>query len=127
MAVLIRKKGKGEYAYLVAREGKRVAHRYLGLVGEPRVASLIATEKDVLAVPQRLRSLFWDVNPERIHIRRNARYIIERVLEFGDIDAIGWLQRAYPVRTIVDVLFSSRSISERSRDFWLLWFGVEDA
>ncbi|WP_269456767.1 DUF6922 domain-containing protein [Thermanaeromonas toyohensis] len=39
------------------------------------------------SVPVRFRSLFWDTVPESLDTEKHKRYIIERVLEFGDEDA----------------------------------------
>jgi hypothetical protein len=104
-----------------------VVHKYLGPVGSPQVKKKLAEKKEVSMVPERFRSLFWDTSLGNIQIKRHARYIIERVLEFGDMDALEWLQRVYPTQMIIDVLSVSRSISEKSRNFWEIWFGVEHA
>ena len=127
MSIIIKTIGKGEYAYLVKREGKKVIHKYIGSVTNPKVAKIISDKKETLAVPERFRSLFWDTSLKNIHIRKNARYIIERILEFGDMDAVEWMQRVYTLQTVIDVLTLSRSITEKSRNFWLQWFGVRNA
>ena len=124
MALIIKKIGKREYAYLVKREGKRVVHKYIGPAGSPQAMQRLHEKDEVMAVPPRFRALFWDTSLDKIHIKRNARYIIERVLEFGDMYALEWLQRVYPTRTIIDVIFLSRNITEKSRNFWMLWFGI---
>jgi hypothetical protein len=126
MNVVTKKIGKREYTYLVVREGKKVVHKYLGPADEPKVIKIISDKKETTVVPERFRPLFWDTNLSKIHIKRNARYIIERVLEFGNMDAIEWLQKVYPLQTIIDVLNMSRIITEKSRNFWLIWFGVTD-
>ena len=127
MNVVVKKVGRGEYAYLVVREGRKVVHKYLGSIDNPRVSKMMRDKKETSAIPEQFRSLFWDTSLGNIHIRRNARYIIERVLEFGDMDAVNWLQRVYPVQTIIAVLQVSRGITEKSRNFWMVWFGVSDA
>ena len=127
MSLVVKKVGRGEYAYLVVREGRRVVHKYLGSLNDPRVLRMMGEKKETSAIPEQFRSLFWDTSLANIHIKRNARYIIERVLEFGDMDAMNWLQRVYPVQTVVDVLRLSRGITEKSRNFWMVWFGVSDA
>ncbi|MCL4475100.1 MAG: hypothetical protein M1508_02580 [Nitrospirae bacterium] len=127
MNVVVKKVGRGEYAYLVVREGRKVVHKYLGSIDNPRVSKMMRDKKETSAIPEQFRSLFWDTSLGNIHIKRNARYIIERVLEFGDIDAVNWLQRVYPVQTIIAVLQVSRGITEKSRNFWMVWFGVSDA
>lgn len=127
MSVIIKKIRNREYVYLVIREGKRVVHKYIGPVGSPQSMQRLQEKSETSAVPRRFRSLFWDTSIEKIHISRNARYIIERVLELGDMDEVQWLQRVYPGRKIIDVLHLSREVSAKSRNFWMLWFGVESA
>ncbi len=126
MNLITKKIGNGEYAYLVFREGKKIVHKYLGSVNNPQVIKLTTGKKDVSIIPERLQYLFWDTSLNKIHIKQNARYIIERVLEFGDMYALEWLQRVYSTRTIIDVIFLSRNITEKSRNFWMLWFGITD-
>ncbi len=127
MAVVTKKIGKNKYAYLVIREGKRVVHKYLGPINSPQAAKIISAKKEISEIPERFRSLFWDTSLDNIHIKRNARYIIERVLEFGDMGALNWLQKVYSVQNIIDVLNLSRILTEKSRNFWLIWFGANNA
>ncbi len=127
MGVITKKIGKNEYAYLAVREGGKVVHKYLGSVNDPRVTTILTRKSEITAVPERFRSLFWDTSLSNIHIKRNARYVIERVLESGDMEALQWLQRVYPVQTIIDVLNVSRNISKKSKNFWTIWFGAADA
>lgn len=116
-----------KYAYLVRREGERVISKYIGPASSPEVQKALSEQREVASVPERLRSLFWDTDIRNVHLKRHARYIIERMLEFGSLDAVNWLQRVYTVKNILDVLDSSRALSEKSRLFWRLWFGVENA
>lgn len=127
MSVIIKKIGNREYAYLVTREGKRVVHSYIGPAGSPRAMQRLQEKVETKKVPPGFRSLFWDTSIDKIHVRRNATYIIERVLELGDLEAISWLQRVYPVHRITDVLHRSRQLTEKSRNFWMLWFGAGTA
>jgi hypothetical protein len=127
MAVITKKIKSRSYSYLVNREGQKVVHRYLGPSDDPTVERIMLNQKETSAVPERFRVLFWDTNLENIHVRKNARYIIERMLEYGNVDALNWLQRVFTVHSILNVLFTSRGLSEKSRIFWEIWFGVDDA
>lgn len=126
MNLITKKISDREYAYLAFREGEKIVHKYLGPVNNPKVAQLIRDKQEVSMIPERLKYLFWDTSLNKIHMKQNARYIIERVLEFGDLYALEWLQRVYPTRTIIDVIFLSRNITEKSRNFSMLWFGTHD-
>lgn len=127
MAIVTKKIGKREYAYLVSREGKRVVHRYLGAARDPIVERLATVRKDIVSVPERFRTLFWDTALENINLKSHARYVMEKVLEFGDLDAFEWLRDVYPGWQIRETLLLSRTLSEKSRNFWTIWFGGDDA
>lgn len=67
------------------------------------------------------QSLFWDTDPKRIDAEKNARYIIERVLDFGNDEEIQWLFRRYPKALLQEVLNRSRSgLHEKSKALWSL-------
>lgn len=67
------------------------------------------------------QSLFWDINPDKIDIHKNARYIIERVLEFGHLNEISWLFKTYPKSEIKQVMDLPRSqVSPKSKSLWSL-------
>ncbi len=122
MSVVIKTVGGRRYAYLAYRAGKRVVQKYLGPASDPRVRARIDALRERNAVPKEYDALFWDADPRRLRLRPHARYIIERVLEMGGLDAAAWLQRTYPTGLILDVCRDSRRISEKSRNFWNLWF-----
>jgi hypothetical protein len=122
MAIITKKIGGNLYAYHAWREGKKVIHKYLGSANDPDIKRIIEENKAVLSIPERLWYLFWDVDPDKVHLKENARYIIERVLELGDLGAVKWLQRVYTTQQIMDVMRMSRKITDRSRNFWELWF-----
>jgi hypothetical protein len=126
MAIITKKIGNNSYAYLSVRQGRKVVHKYIGPVYNPATKKRMSAYSEINAVPERFRSLFWDTRLENINVRRNAAYIIERVLDMGSLDALEWVQRIYPVHKIIDVLTSSRALAEKSRNFWSLWFGLKN-
>jgi len=76
--------------------------------------------KKPLKQPPFRQTLFWDVDPKTIDPERHARYIIERVLDFGNDDEVRWLFRHYPYTFIREVLDRSRVIHEKSKKLWSL-------
>lgn len=127
MSILLKKIGGKEYAYLAYRDGARVVHKYLGPAESGRVAKKISEMQASEKVREEYRALFWDTDLKNIHIRRNAGYIIERVLEMGNLSALAWIQGLYPARKIIEVIETSRKVSPKSKNFWQIWFGVADA
>jgi hypothetical protein len=125
MSVLVKKIGNKEYAYTAYRIGKKVVHKYIGPVSDKEVMSKIDELKSKNNIPPQYAVFFWDADPQKVNIKSNSRYIIERILEIGDMNALGWIQSIYPTRMIVEVVLeSSRKISSKSKNFWKVWYGV---
>ncbi len=72
-----------------------------------------------------LNRFFWDVSSGSLDTTQHASYIIERLLEYGDIPAITWLNKQYSKQKIIKVLKNTRSLSPRSANFWSLYFNLE--
>ena len=70
------------------------------------------------------RPLFWDVNLETFDPTAHPLYTIERVLEHGDEDDVGWLVGVFTKEQIHDVLRTDRRLSRRSANFWALVFDL---
>jgi len=64
------------------------------------------------------QSLFWDVDPKTIDPNKNAEYVIERILEFGELHEVKWMIRYYPVETIRNAMRESRMITDQSKFLW---------
>ncbi|MCE5193100.1 hypothetical protein LLF88_04085 [bacterium] len=127
MTVLIRTIGKREYAYLVRRSGGRTVQTYLGPTARADVAAKVAALREEGSIPSQFHRFFWDTDPAAIDLHRHAAYVIGRLLEIGSLRAVWWLQLQYPTSTILQVLASSKGLSDRSRRFWSAWFEVSRA
>ena len=66
------------------------------------------------------QSLFWDVDPKTIDLKRHARYIIERILDFGNDKEVRWMNRQYSRPMIKGTLKRSRVIHGKSKALWSL-------
>ena len=83
-------------------------------------------------LPQISSSLFWDTRmfsdsgklETVLAWTRYYKFIIERVLERGDIDDFKELVRYYGHTMLKDVISSSRRISGRGRAFGIALYGI---
>lgn len=66
--------------------------------------------------------LFWDVNPKTINPKKHAHYIIERVLDFGDLDEMRWIAHYYSPKAIKQTMRESRVVDDKSKALWSLVF-----
>lgn len=125
MGLVVKKIGKKRYAYIAIREGAKIVQQYLGPVSNPQVKAKMRILKTGKKLPVKFYHLFWDVNPLKVDLKKNKRYVIERVLELGDLNALQWVQNIYPAKLIIETCETSRKISQRSKNLWRLWFGLE--
>ncbi|MBI4653933.1 MAG: hypothetical protein HY752_02940 [Nitrospirae bacterium] len=63
------------------------------------------------------RNLFWDVDLEFLSPERDWFFIIERVLEFGDIQDFEWLLSTFSKEQLKLVIKLSRILSPRTLSF----------
>mgnify|MGYP001577696491 CR=1 FL=1 len=67
-------------------------------------------------------ALFWDVDVNTIDPQKHARYIIERILDFGNDKEARWMAHYYSPSLIRDTLRTSRVLHEKSKALWSLVF-----
>jgi len=73
-------------------------------------------------LPECAYRYFWDINPANLDVSKYPRYVIERLLEYGDLPSVRWMERRFSREEIVEVLKTSRRLSARSANFWALYF-----
>ena len=64
------------------------------------------------------QSLFWDVDPTTIDAKRHARYIIERILDFGTDEEVRWMYKTYSHSLIRDIVEHSRALQAPTKRLW---------
>lgn len=69
-------------------------------------------------LPSFLKSYLWDIEPDTLDLSTHATFVIERLLDAGDEEAVRWLFATFPRHTIADVVKDSRRLSQRSAVFW---------
>jgi hypothetical protein len=75
-------------------------------------------------IPIAQRWLFWDVDPTKIDLRRDARYVIPRVLERGRLVDVQWLLRRVGDDRIHRFFRDegSAELSAKTINFWRAYF-----
>ncbi|MCL4354511.1 hypothetical protein M1349_03515 [Patescibacteria group bacterium] len=66
------------------------------------------------------QSLFWDTNPKKLNTNNNARYIIERIMDFGNDDEVRWMKREYSKPMLHQVAKTSKVLQPNSKALWIL-------
>jgi len=63
------------------------------------------------------KSLFWDVDTGKLSPENDWFFIIERILEFGDIDDLLWMKTNFTAKQIEETVRKSRILRQRSLAF----------
>jgi len=78
--------------------------------------------------PLTKKSLFWDTDINTVDMVKNKRYIIERILKFGDFDDYKWMQNTYSTKDVKNVILEKRSdLDPKSINFWCHNFGIKES
>lgn len=78
-----------------------------------------------MPVPPSLERYFWSANPATLDTEAHKCYIIEQLLEYGNIEALRWMLGAYSNQDIIAILRRTRMLSPKSRCFWALLFHID--
>ena len=75
-------------------------------------------------LPEFLRPYFWDVDFDQFRIEGCEAFVIERVLEYGDVQAFQWLRETFPSGLIAEVLMSSTNLPKSTVILWAMALGI---
>ncbi len=75
--------------------------------------------------PSFILPLLWDVNISELNLNAHKKFIIERVLEYGDLDSFNFILKTFDKNSIIDTLKTSKKISTKSGNFYALVLNVD--
>jgi succinate dehydrogenase flavin-adding protein (antitoxin of CptAB toxin-antitoxin module) len=80
------------------------------------------------AIPDYIKRLFWDCNPDEVSLTQHRSFVIHRILDDGDWDAIQWLRRTIGDDAIREWIEArhGRGLSPRTLRFWQVVLDLPD-
>jgi hypothetical protein len=69
-------------------------------------------------LPKEFKKYFWDCKFEELEWDNYKVFITERLLNFGDMDAVKWLKTRLSGNEILEIVNTSRNIDAKTRNFW---------
>jgi hypothetical protein len=73
----------------------------------------------VVPLPDEVRRLFWDVDPDSVDLERHRDYVLQRVMTRGGWVAMKWLRATYPDAALADFLRrKGMRLPPRERAYW---------
>jgi DNA-binding transcriptional ArsR family regulator len=68
--------------------------------------------------PEPVLRLLWDVDRSRVDIRQHRRFLIARVLDYGDPETVRWLRQTYGDEALLEVVNSGAALLPQTAGFW---------
>ena len=75
-------------------------------------------------IPNDLGPFFWDVNRASFGPLGHPEYVIGRVLEMGNQEAVSWMQRLFTPEEIKEVIRKDHRLTPESATFGALIYNV---
>jgi hypothetical protein len=74
-------------------------------------------------LPKEFKKYFWDCAFDELRLRDHAAFITERILNFGNLQAVKWLVSTIEPSVLKNVVEHSRNLDRKTRNFWkiMLW------
>jgi hypothetical protein len=72
-------------------------------------------------LPRFLFKYFWDVDAGKINPQKQSVYVLERLMDKGDLKALKWVLKYFSKKDLRRVFLNSRNISKFSRPLWALF------
>ncbi len=71
-------------------------------------------------IPKFLKKYFWEIKFQDLDIYKSRIYVLRRILEYGDEEAVAWLWRNFKKSEIKNVLMNYRGFSQKSANYWAI-------
>ncbi|MBI5614083.1 hypothetical protein HY947_04125 [Candidatus Gottesmanbacteria bacterium] len=75
-------------------------------------------------IPKELEHFFWDVKASTVNPSKHPHYVINRLLDKGDLAAARWVIRAFPKTVIQETLKKIRDFSPWNGVFWSRYLDI---
>lgn len=69
-------------------------------------------------IPKRFQVYFWDVDTARLNPSKKPYFVVQRLLNKGNDEAVRWLFKTFPVETIKKTFSIMRDFDAKTGVFW---------
>ena len=77
-----------------------------------------------MTIPKSLHHFFWDVDVKKLDPKKKPYFVINRLLDKGDIAAVRWAKNTFDEKQIRYTLENMRDFSLRNGSFWSLIYQI---
>lgn len=77
-----------------------------------------------MRIPKSLHRFFWDVNVEKLNPEKMSYFVINRLLDKGNFEAVKWVTKNYSKTQIEETLKKIRDFNPKVGNFWSLYLQI---
>lgn len=75
-------------------------------------------------LPPSLYQFFWDVDAKKINPGKSPYYVINRLLDKGNLEAVRWVRRSFPKDLITETIKTKKDFSFKTVTFWSKYYQI---
>src|SRR3989344_137137 len=75
-------------------------------------------------LPESLYRFFWDIDATKLNPAEKPYYVINRLINMGNIESVRWMLKYFPRSLILDTFKKMRDFNEKTGTFWAHYLQV---
>jgi hypothetical protein len=75
-------------------------------------------------LPSSFYKFFWDTDAKKVNPSKHPYYVINRLLDKGDLKAVKWVRKNFSQEVIVATLKKKRDFSPWTAVFWSRFYNI---
>ncbi|HLD24298.1 hypothetical protein A2875_00205 [Candidatus Gottesmanbacteria bacterium RIFCSPHIGHO2_01_FULL_46_14] len=76
------------------------------------------------SLPREFYRYFWDVNAEKLNPAEHPKYVINRLMNIGNVPSIRWMRQSFSQELIVETVKTVRDFSSTTAMFWAHFYHI---
>jgi len=77
-----------------------------------------------MKIPKSLHRYFWDVDIDKLDPKKKPYFIISRLLDKGNIEAVQWVRKNYRDQQVKETFTKIRDFNQKVGNFWTLFLKI---
>lgn len=80
-----------------------------------------------MKIPKSLHRFFWDVDVKKLDPKNKPYFVINRLLDKGNVEAVRWVRENYTESQIKETFMRLRDFNPKVGRFWALFLKIPQA
>ena len=76
------------------------------------------------SLPPKFYGFFWDIDAKKLDPSKHSKYVINRLLDKGNLETARWILKHFPDEMITDTFKTIRDFSPWNGVFWGQYLGI---